>query len=110
MIIVVNKYKNKPSKQDFYIGRGSALGNPFTHLQLEKTKAEYHCQTREESIKRYENYIQSKIDKKDEIICRALNELYKRAKSEDVNLVCFCKPKSCHGDIIKKIIDSKLKS
>ena len=108
MIKVVNKHKTKPSKQDFYVGRGSALGNPFTHLQLEKTKAEYHCETREESLEKYDKYINDKISEKDQIICRALNELYKRAAKGDVNLVCFCKPKECHGDIIKKIIDSKL--
>ena len=28
--------------------------------------------------------------------------------SGDVNLVCFCKPKSCHGDIIKMIIENKI--
>jgi len=30
------------------------------------------------------------------------------AKTGDVNLVCFCKPKACHGDIIKKLIEEKL--
>ena len=23
---------------------------------------------------------------------------------EDINLVCFCKPKACHGDVIKEYI------
>jgi len=43
-----------------------------------------------------------KIKKKDKKICDELNRIY---NLKEVNLVCFCKPKSCHGDIIKEIIE-----
>ncbi len=56
MIRVKNKRKSKPEKNDIYIGRGSVLGNPFTHLEIDKTKAEFHCSSREESIFSYEKY------------------------------------------------------
>jgi len=108
MIKVKNKHKSKPDKNDIYIGRGSILGNPFTHFDLNKTKAEFHCNSREESIKNFENYLIDKINKNDPKICDELNRIYLLALKQDINLVCFCKPKSCHGDIIKKILDEKI--
>ena len=109
MIQVVNKYKFDPSdKISFYIGRGSALGNPFTSIKDKITKAQYVCDSREESVSNYESYLIEKIKVKDKSICDALNEIYLKAKCGDVYLVCFCAPKSCHGDIIKKIVDEKL--
>ena len=108
MIRIKNKHKSKPESNDVYIGRGSVLGNPFTHFDLEKTKAEFHCETREESISNYENYLLEKIKNKDLSICNELNRIYSLALKQDVNLVCFCNPKSCHGDIIKKVIESKI--
>jgi hypothetical protein len=108
MITVKNKHKSKPEKNDIYIGRGSILGNPFTHLDLNKTKAEFHCKTREESIESFEKYLTDKINSKDPKICSELNRIYLMALKQDINLVCFCKPKSCHGDIIKKIIETRI--
>lgn len=108
MIYVVNKYNHKPTSKDIYIGRGSPLGNPYTHLDLETTRASFQTASREESINLFENYINEKINQKDQIICDELNRIYLQAKENNVYLVCSCRPKSCHGNIIKKIIDSKL--
>lgn len=108
MIKVKNKHNSKPESNDIYIGRGSILGNPFTHLNLEKTKAEFYCKSREDAISNYEDYILNKIKNNDEIICNEINRLTDLAKKKDINLVCFCKPKSCHGDIIKKIIEKNI--
>ena len=108
MIKVVNKYKHKPTDDDVYIGRGSHLGNPYTSIKHKHTKAQEVCNSREESVAKYEAYINQKIKEKDLQICRSLNEIYKKAKNGNVNLVCFCSPKLCHGDIVKKIVESKL--
>lgn len=102
MIAVVNKYKHTPTENDVYIGRGSVLGNPFTSIKTGKTKAEFICNSREESVKNFREYIEEKIARKDKKICDELNRIYKMPQ---VNLVCFCKPKSCHGDIIKTLIE-----
>lgn len=111
MIKVINKHKHisNNTSVDFYIGRGSPLGNPYTSIQDRKTKAEFVCSSREESISCYKEYLTKKISKKDKLICDKLNKIYLTAKSgKDVNLICFCKPKPCHGDIIKELIESKL--
>ena len=64
MIKVVNKYKHTATKNDIYIGRGSVLGNPFTSIQDRKTKAEFVCNSREESISSFESFLCEKIKKK----------------------------------------------
>jgi len=107
MIIVVNKYKHVKTDNDVFIGRGSPLGNPFTHRDIETTKALVKCNTREEAISKYEEYLREAIKNKHKSICDELNRLWLAAKDGDVNLVCFCKPKSCHGDIIKKVLEEK---
>ena len=104
MITVVNKYKHTPTENDVYIGRGSVLGNPFTSIKDRQTKAEFICENREESVESFRKYLLSKINKKDKEVCDELNKIY---KMKEVNLVCFCKPKSCHGDIIKEVIENK---
>jgi len=108
MIFVKNKHIDKPENNDIYIGRGSPLGNPFTHMDVSKTLAKYKCEDRDDCIQKYEDYLREKILTKDRTICQELNRIYLLAKKQDVNLVCFCKPRSCHGDIIKKILEEKL--
>lgn len=67
-----------------YIGRGSKYGNPF--------KIGVHG-TRKEVIQKYRNYLLDEIEhgtfSVDEII-----GLY------ETDLVCYCHPLPCHGDVI----------
>jgi len=81
---VLNKYKDFIPSDAVYIGRGSPYGNPFL---LGKDG------DRSEVIDRYREYLYSNKELLDKII----NEL----KGKD--LVCFCKPKKCHGDILIEI-------
>ena len=84
----------KKEKYDVYIGRPSIWGNPFSHL--EESSAEFKCKTREESIEKYKQWILTQP----ELIAKAKIEL------KDKILGCWCKPKSCHGDILASIADS----
>jgi hypothetical protein len=77
---------------------------------LSETKAQYQCASREEAVEKYKEYLLEKVGSKDILICIELNKIYKKAKVNDVNLVCFCVPNLCHGHIIKQIIDEKLKN
>lgn len=110
MINVVNKYKHTPGPNDFYIGRGSALGNPFTSIKDRKTKAEFVCESREESVEAFREYLTDNIAVKNPEITNALNKIWLKAKKGDLNLVCYCKPKSCHGDVSKEFVEEKLKN
>lgn len=108
-IEVVNKYKHKFGEfkgVDIYIGRGTCLGNPYTHLKG-KTKAEFVVNTRDESIEKYRDWLSSKLKSKDQDVRTFLRSIYGVAKEQPVNLVCYCSPQSCHGDVIKEVLLKK---
>ena len=108
MIKIVNIRTHNAGGDDVYIGRGSILGNPYTSIKHKETKADFVCDSREESIKLFREYLNDKISNKDSKICAELNKIYLKALSGNVNLMCYCSPKECHGDVIKEIIDSKI--
>ena len=76
---------------DIYIGRPSKWGNPFSHQN--DTKAEFVVSTRKEAVSRYEEYLR-KGPLMDDI-----HELDGKA------LGCWCKPRSCHGDVLVRLVD-----
>ncbi len=104
-IKVVNKHNHKPTINDIYIGRPSPLGNPFTHLET-STKAQVKVATREEAIERYKVWIKEKIKNRDPEVLQELTAIINKAKNVDINFVCWCHPKSCHGHILKKLLDN----
>ena len=57
MTRVLNKHFDVITEEDVYIGRGSIYGNPYSHL--ENTKATFKVATREEAVKKYEEYLLS---------------------------------------------------
>lgn len=93
MTIVVNLNNEE---YDVYIGRGSKWGNPYTHIKNKETKAEFIVSSRKEAIEKYKEYIIN-----NEELLNSLEEL------KDKRLGCFCKPKSCHGDVLVDLIDKK---
>lgn len=74
----------KKSHHDVYIGRPSKWGNPF------KSGVDG---TRSEVIAMYEEHILNSPD-----LLAALKEL------DGKILGCWCKPKSCHGDVLVKLV------
>jgi hypothetical protein len=81
---------------DVFIGRGSKWGNPFTHIKDKLTLATHIVETREEAIEKYREYI---LD--NEELMNSLDELDGKV------LGCYCKPLSCHGDILLELITKK---
>lgn len=91
-----------------YCGRGSILGNPYTHIKDKKTKALFVVSNREEAIDNYSHYFDvmygSNVD-----FTNAIDSIYEKYKrGEDVYLSCYCKPQSCHCDIIVKKLTQRL--
>jgi len=110
-INIVNKHKHVPQINDIYIGRGSVLGNIYTHLKLNKTKVLIQVKTREEAISKYKEWLYDILENKQNLIkytniVNELNRIKVWAERENgVNLVCFCSSENeCHGGIIKKLI------
>lgn len=83
---VLNKYKDVIPHDAVYIGRPSMWGNPFP---LTKNT------NRQEVIEKYTNWI---------VLQPHLIEaakLHLRGK----DLVCFCAPLLCHGDVLQMIAE-----
>ena len=77
------------------IDRTTEFGNPF---RLENDGGEY---TREESVERYREWFVDEVDSNPEF----------REAVEDLRgetLGCWCKPKSCHGDVILAYLRGEL--
>ena len=116
MIYVYNSKSEDHTSEpnNFYIGRPSPLGNPFSFNGQKSDLAKLSFKTREEAIEAYGIYF-DKMYGVDEEMTKAFDEIYEHYKNgEDVYLQCFCKPLPCHGDIIaerlqRKLIKEKLK-
>lgn len=87
-----------------YIGRGSpkspkmenaGLGNPFTVKQYGRGKA----------AEAYRPWLWKQYNE-NPAVKQKIDGIVERIKAgENIELVCFCKPKPCHGDMIKRLID-----
>jgi hypothetical protein len=81
---VFNKHHGDAPKNAVYIGRGSRYGNPFVVGR---------DGTREEVITSFEEYVES----------HAALQVMIEVELKGKDLVCFCKPLPCHGDVIDRI-------
>src|SRR6516165_12823646 len=85
MCRVLNKHHAGTSAGAVYIGRGSKWGNPF-RIGRDGDRAAV--------IAKYEQWLADQHH-----LLRALDELRGR------NLVCFCAPRACHGDLLALLDD-----
>lgn len=81
---VYNKHHQDAPDGAVYIGRPTKWGNPFV---VGKDG------TREEVIAKYRDWLTKKKD---------LVE-FARCELAGKNLVCFCAPKACHGDVLIEV-------
>lgn len=81
---------------DVYIGRPSKWGNPFSHLK-DKTRAIYVVKSRQIAIEKYEEWIFQRPELLDAI----------KAELKGKVLGCWCKPASCHGDVLARMADAE---
>src|SRR5579859_1174800 len=86
----------KKEPYDVYIGRPSKWGNPFTHIKDKTTIAEFVVDSREEAIKKYREWILNQP--------ALLNDLH---ELKGKTLGCWCKPQSCHGDVLVELINTQ---
>jgi hypothetical protein len=93
-ILVLNKC-NAGTRGE-YVGRPSPLGNPF---KLEQES------DRDAVITRYEVWLRKRISARDQRVCDELNRVYVIARDTGLlELVCWCAPKRCHADVIRKVL------
>jgi len=85
---VLNKYHGGMKPGVVYIGRGSIYGNPFI---IGKDG------DRDDVINKYEEYLMRNT----ELLAKV------KANLRGKDLVCFCAPKRCHGDVLLKIANEE---
>ncbi len=113
-IMVVNgKNLVRSGGKRFYVGRSgsyrkelgedlSGLGNPFVMGR---------DGGREEVVEKYGKWLFPKLrkgveSKEKELFFRIVEEV---ESGNDIELVCWCKPALCHGDVLKKFVEMYLR-
>lgn len=86
MCKVLNKHAVRGHADAIYIGRGSKWGNPF-RIGIDGDRAAV--------IAKYEWWLRNQHH-----LLRALDEL------RGQNLLCFCAPKACHGDLLLRLANA----
>jgi hypothetical protein len=97
MIEIINGLKENSQ----YIGRGSPLGNPYKMLDTSNKERNRVCEE-------YNIWFSDKIRSRDQVVMVELRRLYQIAINRDLLLQCFCAPKRCHGETIKRFLDGYL--
>lgn len=104
---VYNKKHNDAPPEAVYIGRGSVYGNPFTHLTY--GQAVVITPDRETAVRYYRLWVNGDPD-----LIKRVNEASRRkygkpwlpptpeeiAQLRDKDVVCWCAPQACHGDVL----------
>lgn len=108
-INIVNKHSHVKTEWDYYIGRGSKLGNPYTSKRNSKYPNVIIVNSKEEAIELYEKYLVEQLeDNEYDIYTAFAGMLLILHKYNKINLVCYCSPQPCHGNIIKKYLKQLL--
>ena len=101
IIRIGNKHYSPKTENDVYIGRGSPLGNPYVIIK--------GLRTRDKVCDDYNIYFNQQMSIPNSKIRLEVERLLGLVKQGiDLQLMCFCAPHRCHGDIIKKYIEEKL--
>ena len=101
-LTVLNRHANNGrTRQGLYIGRPSALSNPFK-VETGRSRKQAIEQFRKWAIHLLANEPQHPFT----VAAKALKA--RHDAGEYVDLVCSCKPKACHGDIIIELIEEGL--
>jgi predicted MPP superfamily phosphohydrolase len=75
------------------------------NLEVNHPQALYKVDTVEEAIDGYNKYLEYSHFN-DASINKVIKELVDRELDDkDTNLVCYCAPNKCHGDVIKKFVE-----
>lgn len=97
-IINLRSYKLNANEVLIRVDRSSVVGNPFyMHNEAERNLV---CD-------KYEEYFNSRIQSAG-IFSEYIANIIRQAKSKDIALGCWCYPKRCHAETIKRYIEQHL--
>ena len=92
--MLANVINCKSADCDVYIGRPSKWGNPF---KIGRDG------TRKEVIEKYREWILGTRNAPNNEIAPTLIEIQQSLAGQVLG--CWCKPKACHGDVLKQFAD-----
>ena len=101
-ILIRNLRDSKPTQPwEVRVDRASVLGNPFRMVSEDQ---------RDAVCEQYEQYFENIVrTKSNEEFMNELRRLYKLAKQYGkLTLFCWCAPKRCHAETIKKFLEQYL--
>lgn len=100
MILILNKKYVKDSSryngETVYIGRPSVLGNPFV-IGKDGNRAEV--------IEKYKLWLRERWTTGGDVKKELIRLAKKHKAGENLNLLCWCHPMPCHGEVIKDAIE-----
>ena len=101
MIEIVNK-KTYKGHDAVYVGRGSPLGNPYSHKP--GTMANFQVGSRDEAIAKYKRWLCYQITQSGfpRMLFFDLVKFYKDFGK--LKLMCWCTPKACHAEVIAEMV------
>lgn len=82
------------------VDRSSPLGNPF--YMCNESVRDYVCDN-------YERYFDNTVRVRHTIFTNEVDRIVELAKTNDITLLCWCYPKRCHAETIKRHIECQLK-
>lgn len=89
---VLNKYRDEIPEGAVYIGRPSKWGNPFVLR---------NPNNREQVIRLYKHWMMKRMEEDSSLLEEIKTELGGK------DLVCFCAPHACHGDVLIKLANGE---
>lgn len=99
MVEIYIRNKKTYNGEGEYIGRPTVLSNPFIITKN---------QHRHTTIDRYAIWLKDAIKHNAPEVLTELERLFSILKDKQkLNLICWCSPKLCHGDIIKQVLINK---
>ena len=111
MINVINTHTH-PTVTGMPIYRGTPLGNLYDWKG--SPLAKFKVANRAEAIAKYKEWLPAQVAAGNEAVLGELRKIWRKHRSGRVNLLCFCVPQDCHGDVIKawileqeSLLDSK---
>lgn len=118
-IKVIHKIRNKQLPNTFYVGRPTALGNPFT---VYKTTNHNDIQVGSilEAVQEYEVYFEEELEAGNEQMIAQLEPIFQAlTEGKTVHLACWCKDEVtpfasdseyCHSDVIRNFLLDELEA
>ena len=98
-IVNLRNVQAKPGEIVIRCDRKTVVGNPFfMHDESERDKV---CD-------QYEAYFQEQVKVQGSDFRKYVTFIYQKALKQDVALACWCAPKRCHTETIKRFIEKCL--